>query len=291
MIRDLTAQVLRHAADRNLPEGISATDVPGLSLSYHRRPGAMEHSVLNPLVCCVVSGRKEALAGDRLIVFEAGQVATITMDMPAVSRAVVASPETPYAGLGLSLDMALIRAILAELPPGELARERAEAGRDYHAAGLFDALGRLLALSGRPGASAVLAPAITREAHFRLLTGPDGARLERLAEPDGQAARIARAVARIRQSFAETLPVAVLATEAGMSATVFHQAFRAATGTTPVQFRKKLRLIEARRLIARGGVPVTQAAFAVGYESPAQFSRDYAREFGASPRADKAAAV
>ncbi len=58
------------------------------------------------------------------------------------------------------------------------------------------------------------------------------------------------------------------------------------TSTTPLQYQKELRLLEARRLLKSGGVSVTAAALEVGYESASQFSREYARKFKVPPSRD-----
>jgi AraC-like DNA-binding protein len=110
--------------------------------------------------------------------------------------------------------------------------------------------------------------------------------LRRLLRADGPAARIAQAVAVIRSEPSRTVRVGDLAEEVGMSPSAFHAHFRQVTATTPLQFQKRLRLIEAQARL-RAGSSVTEAAFAVGYQSPTQFSRDYRRSFGVAPRAER----
>ena len=147
-------------------------------------------------------------------------------------------------------------------------------------------MARLVALTVQPRAQMALAPLALRELHWWLLESAQGPMLRDLARADGRGARIARAVALIRANLARPLRVADLARVAGMSPSAFHQHFRAVTATTPIQFQKRLRLLEAQARL-RAGSTVGQAAFAVGYESPTQFSRDYARAFGHPPREDR----
>jgi AraC-like DNA-binding protein len=78
----------------------------------------------------------------------------------------------------------------------------------------------------------------------------------------------------------------LLAQAAGMSASSFHQHFKALTSMTPLQYQKQLRLLEARRLMLADGANVSSAAYQVGYESASQFSREYSRMFGAAPKRD-----
>ena len=77
-----------------------------------------------------------------------------------------------------------------------------------------------------------------------------------------------------------------LAAIARMSTSAFHRQFKALTSLTPLQYQKQLRLLEARRLMVSCAFNVEAAAFEVGYESPSQFNREYARMFGAPPKRD-----
>jgi AraC-like DNA-binding protein len=132
----------------------------------------------------------------------------------------------------------------------------------------------------------VLQAQLVREMHYWLLAGKHGSAIRRLGWPDGHAQRVARAVAVLRAEFARQLPVERLAAVAGMSPSSFHQHFRAVTSLSPLQFQKHLRLIEARRLMMSEGGSASKAAFAVGYESVSQFTREYGRLFGLPPVKD-----
>jgi AraC-like DNA-binding protein len=130
---------------------------------------------------------------------------------------------------------------------------------------------------------------VLREITFRLLTGPQGARLRQIAAAGAPAQRIARAIRWLRDHFAEPLSVEALAKRVGLSPSAFHLHFKGVTGTSPLQYQKQLRLQEARRLMLGEGLDAGEAAYRVGYESPSQFGREYRRLFGNSPRRDVAA--
>jgi len=151
---------------------------------------------------------------------------------------------------------------------------------------LIDSLGRYLGLARNPIEAKVLAPSILREIHFRLLMAPHGGMLRRLLRYDSNASRISRAISRIRRDYRNPLSIPDLASSCGMSESSFYKQFREITSTTPLQYQKQLRLLEARRLLSQGEYSVAAAAFEVGYESPNQFSREYARVFGSAPRKD-----
>jgi AraC-like DNA-binding protein len=135
-------------------------------------------------------------------------------------------------------------------------------------------------LLDRPASLPVLRAQLVREMHYWLLAGRHGPAIRRLGWPDSHAQRVARAVAVLRNEFSRPVLVERLADVAGMSPSSFHQHFRNVTSLTPLQFQKQLRLIEARRLMLWEGASASSAAFAVGYESVPQFTREYGRMFG-----------
>lgn len=291
-MNDLAARVLAYADGRNAAETPFATEIDGLGVSRARAPTPLAAIVYQPIFCLVLQGEKQALLGERTVSFGRGQSVIVSLDLPTSSRIVKASRAEPYVALALRLDAGLLRELAAEMEPvGQEARGGAKA--EAIAAGevdaaILDAFARLFGLVGKPADTRrVLAPLILREIHFWLLRAGHGAMLRELARADSHAAGIARAVAVIKRDYALPLRVADLARVAGMSPSGFHDHFKAVTGTTPLQFQKRLRLMEARRLLLGDDVGVSAAAFEVGYESPTQFSREYARQFGQSPRADK----
>jgi AraC-like DNA-binding protein len=154
---------------------------------------------------------------------------------------------------------------------------------------LLGAVGRLVALLGSPRDVEPLAPLVLREVTYRLLTGPQGARLRLIASAGAPAHRIARAIRWLKDHFADPLRVESLARQVGMSPSACHLHFKGVTAMSPLQYQKRLRLQEARRLMLGEGLDAAEAAFRVGYESPSQFGREYRRMFGAPPRRDVAA--
>ena len=147
---------------------------------------------------------------------------------------------------------------------------------------------RLLRLLDTPQHITALAPLVMQEILYRLLAGEQGAALRRMALTGGAAGGIDGALHRLKHCFMEPLQVDDLAREVHMSLSVFHQHFKAVTALTPLQYQKRLRLQEARRLMLGAAVDAATAGYRVGYESPSQFSREYRRLFGESPRRDTA---
>jgi len=151
---------------------------------------------------------------------------------------------------------------------------------------LLDAVLRLLRLLDTPLDVAVLAPLALREILYRLLTGEQGARLRQIAVSDSLTHRIAKAIAWLKQHYAEPLDIGTIAQEVCMSESSLHHHFKTVTALSPLQYQKHLRLQEARRLMLSDALDAATAGYRVGYQSPSQFNREYSRLFGAPPLRD-----
>jgi AraC-like DNA-binding protein len=185
------------------------------------------------------------------------------------------------------VDLAVVKKVCGEIREAALDSEHAAAAGTQRAdPGLLDALHRYLALADSPPDATVLGPLISKEIHYRLVMAPFGGMLRRHVRHDSDASTIARAIGHIRRDIRSSMPIPELARRVGMSASSFHKQFKTITSTTPLQYQKELRLLEARRLLRTGSASVTAVAFDVGYESPSQFSREYTRKFGAPPSRD-----
>ncbi|MDP9941019.1 AraC family transcriptional regulator [Ectopseudomonas alcaliphila] len=279
---EVVRDYLDHNADAN---GLAQTPIPGLTVIRALMPSGLDYAITRPLACLVLQGGKQVMMGTRTFNFGAGDSLLITADVPTVSQIVQASPEAPYISLVIDLNPALLTELMEEMKsaPNEDGGPISNEPTDAEVA---EAALRLMRLLGRPTSAAVLHASLLRELHYWLLVGRHGAAISRLGWPDGHAQRIARAVKVLRTEFTRPLTVEHLASVAGMSASSFHQHFRNQTSLTPLQFQKQLRLIEARRLMLGQGATASSAAFAVGYESVSQFSREYRRLFGLPPARD-----
>jgi AraC-like DNA-binding protein len=267
------------------PAGVAQTPIAGLTTIRSTSPGGLVHAISRPLVCLVLQGCKQVAMGAQTFTFNAGDSLLITADVPTISQITQASIAQPYLSLVLDLDLSVMADLMVAMrvvPITGGAPVRTEP-TDTEVA---DAALRLMRLLERPASVPVLHAQLVRELHYWLLTGRHGSAIRRLGWPESHAQRVGRAVAVLRADFAQPLPVDRLAAAAGMSPSSFHQHFRAVTSLSPLQFQKQLRLIEARRLMMSEGVSASSAAFAVGYESVSQFTREYGRMFGLPPAKD-----
>lgn len=281
----LLAAVRRYADAHAGADGVARTPIAGLSTIRATAPSDLLYAISRPLVALVVQGAKHVTMGIREFAFSAGDSLLITADVPTVSQIVRASPAAPYYSFVLELEPTLVAELCAEMGAGPMADD-APVRVDPTDAEVADAALRLIRLLDRPESVPVLQRQLVREMHYWLLAGRHGSAIRRLGWPEGHAQRIARAVSVLRAEYSRALPVERLAAVAGMSPSSFHQHFRAVTSLSPLQFQKHLRLIEARRLMLSEGRSASSAAFAVGYESVPQFTREYGRLFGKPPVRD-----
>ncbi|MFC4273645.1 AraC family transcriptional regulator [Achromobacter aloeverae] len=286
---DLRHAVLRYARLHADGSGIAATPIDGITAICANRPTALVYAVQRPLACLVLQGSKHVTMGQQSFTFGAGSSLLMMANVPTGSQILAASEAEPYCSLVVDLDVSMIADLSTEM---SALQESAPfpVQIDQTDAEVADSALRLVRLLERPAALPLLKNALLREFHYWLLAGRHGAAIRRIGAPNGHAQKVARAIAMLRAHYASRLPIVRLAEAAGMSPHTFHQSFRSVTSMTPLQFQKQLRLIEARRLMLAEGASSSVAAFAVGYESVPQFTREYGRMFGLPPSRDVAAA-
>ncbi|MDB5972247.1 MAG: AraC family transcriptional regulator [Hydrocarboniphaga sp.] len=250
-------------------------------------------AVYEPMVNMILRGGKSMTVGAKTLHYDPATYFVMSVDLPAVGSVHAAATGEPYLAISLTLDVTAIAALLGDLSLA--VHEHGDPSSQPEAFNvaavtpeLMDAWVRMLRLMERPNDVPALAPAYEREILYRVLQGPQGHMLRQLATPDSALARISSAIKRIRRDFRRPLRIAELAEQVAMSESAFHRQFKSATALSPLQYQKQLRLLQARQLLTAQGKSVTATALDVGYESPTQFSREYARAFGLPPTQDAA---
>ena len=282
------AEALLRYTDNQPGESPFMTAIDGLAILRSDHPKPPRHMIALPAMCIVAQGAKWATFGDNRLEYRAGQALVVGVETPSIGRVIEASPEEPCLVLAFELDLAIIRSVAAGLdkPP----RGSGEPGRGVFVSDfqgpLADCALRLVRLLDTPEAISTLYPLIMREICYWLLTGPHGGAVARMALANSPSQRVISAMHSLRSRFRETVRIDDLAAIARMGTSMFHRQFKALTSLTPLQYQKQLRLLEARRLMVSSAFNVEAAAFEVGYESHSQFSREYARMFGAPPKRD-----
>lgn len=259
-------------------------------LLRHEIAGGRHATVYRPLLCLVLQGAKDVETSARALTVRAGQSLIVSHAVPVLSRITEAMPDVPYIALVFPLDLDLLRSLAPSVLPSSDSRPSDPfsihlCDRDEE---IDDALLRYYGQCETDAARRLLAPITAREIHARLLLGPHGETLHKLLWHESTASRIFKATRDIQTHLAKTIVVKDLARDVGMSSSAFFEQFKAVTGTSPLQYQKDLRLIRARDALQTSSAKVSEIAFSVGYESSAQFSREYSRKFGRPPRKDRA---
>jgi AraC-like DNA-binding protein len=283
---------MKESITRHAGEGRTPTALPGVSVI--RSPTTTEPlgDVIEPTVSVIAQGVKETELNGRTFTYGPGQFLVVSIELPVIGHITHATVEEPFLAVVLELQPAKIAALLLETAPTAADRTDVVDGTPAGIAvndappALIDAVSRLLALLDAPDDAAALATGVEREVLWRLLTGPQGTTVRQIGLADSRLALLARAIRWIRGHYNETLRVEELAALATMSVSSFHRHFRAVTSMTPIQYQKQIRLREARARLLAQPSDITGVGFAVGYDSPSQFSREYRRMFGAPPSRD-----
>jgi AraC-like DNA-binding protein len=226
--------------------------------------------------------------GDEKHLYDVNNYLLTSVHLPTQSQVIRASCDAPFLCLVMKLDQREMARMMAE---NNLPAPRSQQPNRGMAVGeatllLISAFQRLVKLLDHSDDIPILSPLIQKEIIYRLLVGDQGARLRQIASAGSQSNQVVLAIDWLKENFAQQIRIKDLAKIAGMSISSFHNHFRAMTAMSPLQYQKQLRLQEARLLMLKENIDVSTAAFQVGYESPSQFSREYARLFNSPPLRD-----
>lgn len=279
LLTDIAGRIAVHArADMQTP-------VDHLLLStVSESDSSPDYSLASPMLVVMAQGGKQLMVGDRVFEYRAGDCLVVTANLPVTGHYIDVAPGKPALSLGLELRPSAVAALLLQMPrqppraSGVSAVATGAADRD-----LLDAVARMLRLLDRPEDIAVMAPLIEQEILWRALNGPLGETMRQIGIADGDLIHISRAIAWIRDHYAEPISIDHLARLAGMSPSTLHRRFRAVTAFSPIQFQKQIRLQHAQSLLLAHPGDVASVGHAVGYDSPSQFTREYHRVFGSPP--------
>ncbi|QSX33872.1 AraC family transcriptional regulator [Shewanella avicenniae] len=276
--------IAQHSVDRHNIE----TPIDGLFLGRWSTPTPPVSYTHRSCICLIAQGSKQVVLGEQSYVYDPLHCLVSSVELPVVANIIEASEAKPYLGLSLDLDLAEISQLISA---GEFSfnhNKQPHAGLSLGkiSPALMDAFIRLVSLLNEPDSIKVLGPMIKREIYFRLLNSEQGARISQIVATESHSHQITHAINWLKRHYSQPLNIGELAADSGMSKSAFYTHFRAITSMTPLQFQKKLRLSEARRLMLTENLDAMSTSFQVGYESPSQFSREYRRQFGAPPLTD-----
>lgn len=281
--------VARHADTK-----ISMTAIPGVEVCRTSEASTEAAASSGTIFALSAQGAKRLSIGGTIHDYRPGQYLVAAIDLPVSGRFTDISPEQPALSFGLRLRPEVVAELMLSSAAAEFTRPaRRESSPPAIAVGtsserLLDATVRMLRLLDQPRDIPLLAPMIEREILWLIMTDAQGATVRQLGLADSSLSRIRRVVQWMRERYAEPMRVEDLAQLASLSPSAFHRTFHAVTAMSPIQYQKTVRLHQARLRLRANPGDVAGTAFAVGYESPSQFSREYRRHFGTPPSRDAA---
>jgi AraC-like DNA-binding protein len=270
-------------------DGVFPLRLPGTyAIRLSRMTTEPSYSTLGPAVCVAAQGAKAIMLGRDVLEYDSTHFLVFALDLPVSSQVTRATRKEPYLGFTLELDPARVAELARRVFPRGIPKagdtRGLYVGRSTDA--IVDAVSRLLELMAHPGDADLLGPLVVDEIVIRLLRTPIGRRVAQIGRLKSGVQRVAEAASWIRSHFDQPVTVDEMAASVHMSASSFHQRFKAVTSMSPLQYQKVLRLHEARRLMLFQRMDATDACRRVGYLSASQFSREYARFFGSAPTKD-----
>jgi AraC-like DNA-binding protein len=286
-LRELTRMIARLASPA--PHGVWSDESLGLKFAVASSIPEPTRSVYQPVFALVIQGEKRVVLGDKVFTCGKGTFLVVSVDLPLtfqISRATLAEP---YIVLAMKLKPAAVASLLLEAAVVEATPSAAEAaaiGVSDASTELLEAVVRLVRLLDHPRDLPILGPIAEKEILWRLLCSEQGHRLRQIGLADSRLAQVGRAMRSMRENYREAQPIEELARCAAMSVTSFHRHFRAVALMSPLQYLKQIRLQEARARLLACADDVATVGYAVGYDSPSQFSREYKRAYGAPPGQD-----
>jgi AraC-like DNA-binding protein len=280
-------QIKQIIEDRVREAGIVETGVKGVKFFRVSESLRCAPAVYEPTVIAIVNGEKEALLDGTKYVYDSSHYMCCTISMPVEAGTPNASPDNPLLGVQISLDTRVMTELAIEMENATGAIRKPKGGDLPQGLALArwddtftDALLRLLQVCGNPADTAILGAGRLRELYYAVLKGEAG---ESARRAFGVGNEIARAIEYMSSRLHEAVTIDDMAAQVGMSRAVLHRKFKQATTMSPIQFVKSMRLNQAAMKIA-GGMNVNEAAMDVGYVSSSQFSREFKRLYGQSPR-------
>jgi AraC-like DNA-binding protein len=280
---ELADIVGRHLAH----DSIETCALPGVKLIRSSSTTDAMPVIYEPALCLVAQGRKRVVLGELEYIYDATQYLVVSVDLPLMGSILDASEECPFLCVSLDLDLMMLSELLLEYG-GTAPAADSKPGLSLSPVtpDLLDAAVRLLRLLDAPNDIAALAPLAEREILYRLLAADRTGMIRHIANGQSRLSQISRAISWMKIHYTESFSIERVADEAGMSPSSFYQHFKDVTTYSPLQYRTRLRLQEARRIMMADAVDAAIAGFTVGYESPSQFSRDYLKVFGRPPLQD-----
>ncbi|KAF0248508.1 MAG: Transcriptional regulator AraC family protein [bacterium] len=272
----------------HIEEDIEPTAITGLNFFKTSNPSNKLPVVYNPSLCVIVQGRKQVMLGREFYEYSVSDYLAVSVNLPVIGQVIEASKEKPYLCIQFDIVLHQLSGLVAQM--GKTQHMDTDSYRGLFVGKLdsllSDCILRLIKLLDTPKDIPILSPLIMQELYYRFLNSENGQKIAQIAIAGSNMQKIAQVIEMLKNNFSKPISIEDMADMATMSLSSFHHHFKEVTSMSPLQYQKRLRLLEARRIMLLEMSDATNTSYRVGYESPSQFSREYSRMFGASPIKD-----
>ncbi len=287
--KEITEKFINQAINGHRAHDQSWKRIPGFNVSVLEQDTINRSCFYTLSIAVIFQGEKIVDVGDKQYEYGSGSMIVTSVEIPTSYRILNTTLDRPFISASMKLDRALLSEIMGEIS-GKKEFPTSEDNNAFCVARtpvqISDCFLRLLRLADHPEDIDVVFPCIQRELHYFVLTDPQCGNIHELCTGGLPSNRVSKAVEWLKQHYKEPIRIQELADMVYMSSSTFHNHFKNVTSLTPLQYQKRLRLHEAKRLMITESYNASSVAFEVGYESVQQFNREYKRLFGKPPVQD-----
>lgn len=269
-------------------QGVISTNIPALRFYTTNEPSEFTSIIYEPSLCIALQGEKAVGFGNEMYSYNQDKYLLASTHIPANVKISEASVEKPYVAIIITFTLEQIYEVIKETKDNKIGNNRKDIQKglcfDTLDNSLLEPILRLAKLTNKEESSIYLVNLVLKEIIYILLQR-NGDFLKQHILEGYLANQIVKAITHIKNNYSTTINMKNLAYDIGISESSLYQNFKKVTSMSPLQFQKKIRLEEAKQMLLTQNIEASQVAFDVGYESPSQFSREYSRMFGMSPKA------
>jgi len=280
------AKIINHSSPG---DGVNESPLPGAHCIKFSHLGRRMKQHWHASLCIVAQGCVKIILDREVYRCDGAHYIATPIDLPVTSRLFAATPEQPFLCLKIEFNSLYMSEVAAQIEkdfPKETENPLRAMFIGKASNQMLEATIRLGKLFQVSEDAPVLGPLVIKEILYHLLKGPDGPALRQFVCSGSKMYKVSKAIYTLRAELSKDVDVTSLAKAANMSRSAFFKHFKEVTAMSPIQYQKRLRLLEARRLMTDDGETAEGSAFKVGYNSASQFSREYSRMFGNPPLRD-----
>jgi AraC-like DNA-binding protein len=272
----------------SLDEGINKTNIPFVKVYQSLSSGKVLHTIYNPSLFIIIQGSKIVFVGNKTFEYDSSSYFISSTFLAVSGKIIEASPKEPFLSIQIVFSQEEIFQAIEEFSVhlNKVDTTNFSAATYELDDDLKSSILRLVKLNDTPEDIEILSKIYLKEILYRLLVSNQNIELQQLAFIESNSYKMSKAISFINQNLYETFLIDDIAKSVNMSISSFYKHFKIITGISPLQYTKKLKLLEAKRLMILENMDIEGASFYVGYQSTSQFSREYTRYFGVSPKKD-----